>query len=343
MMRRAAVLALLGVLGSACRSPSSIGAPHAMSAAHETHRMASLPVTVPGAEAFDVQTGSGAYRVFVYRPAEPPPPAGYAALYVVDGNATFALAAMAANLQARSIGPLVVIGIGYPGARLFDVPRRLRDLTPPTRQDVYGAPPDAAHATGGNDQFLSEVTGPIHRAVAARLPLDPARRTVFGHSLGGLWVLHTLFQTQQAAFFNRYIAASPSIWWNDASLEQEADAFLQAAAPPLAAPRARLWLAVDSPPPSARRDGVASTPHAERRAHARMQERAEAMAQRLAREGRMRVETRLLVYPDETHISYLPAVLSRAVRLAAAQDTPASSLATQAHAERATSTAGARR
>ncbi|KAL4969815.1 alpha/beta hydrolase [Aspergillus stella-maris] len=50
------------------------------------------------------------------------------------------------------------------------------------------------------------------------------RRALFGHSYGGLFVLHTLF-TRPAAF-NVYLAASPSIWWNERFILTEAEQFM---------------------------------------------------------------------------------------------------------------------
>jgi len=48
------------------------------------------------------------------------------------------------------------------------------------------------------------------------LPVDAARRTLFGHSLAGLLAIYALL-TRPAAF-SQFMAASPSIWWNDESL-----------------------------------------------------------------------------------------------------------------------------
>src|SRR5690606_6559257 len=46
----------------------------------------------------------------------------------------------------------------------------------------------------------------------AAVPIDESRQTLYGHSYGGLFVLHAL-RTQPGAF-QRYVAASPSLWWN---------------------------------------------------------------------------------------------------------------------------------
>ena len=53
----------------------------------------------------------------------------------------------------------------------------------------------------------------------ARVAVDPARQSLWGHSYGGLFVLHTLLR--QPATFQRYIAADPSFWWHDGFILQE--------------------------------------------------------------------------------------------------------------------------
>jgi predicted alpha/beta superfamily hydrolase len=49
--------------------------------------------------------------------------------------------------------------------------------------------------------------------VAGVLPVNPGREAVFGHSLGGLFVLYSLFRRPDA--FASWLSLSPSIWWDD--------------------------------------------------------------------------------------------------------------------------------
>ena len=46
-------------------------------------------------------------------------------------------------------------------------------------------------------------------------PLNLARATLFGHSLGGLFVLETL--RADPTLFARWVAVSPSLWWSTPS------------------------------------------------------------------------------------------------------------------------------
>ena len=53
--------------------------------------------------------------------------------------------------------------------------------------------------------------------------IDRSRQTLFGHSLGGLFVLHVLYNRPEC--FQNYVAAAPSVWWNNQSVLQEERAF----------------------------------------------------------------------------------------------------------------------
>ncbi len=57
--------------------------------------------------------------------------------------------------------------------------------------------------------------------LAAQLALDARHQTLWGHSYGGLAVLHALFT--RPGMFSDYAAASPSLWWRDGVVLSEAD------------------------------------------------------------------------------------------------------------------------
>jgi len=169
---------------------------------------------------------AGTWRIQLARPAAPPPASGYPVIYLLDGNATFPLmwkAALAADV------PVAFVGIGYPVPQRFDVTRRYYDLTsavPPEtmRGRDGGAPP----RTGGRAAFLDFIGRDLLPEVARRLPADPGRRMLFGHSLGGLFVLFALFA--RPAMFRAYVAADPSIWWGGRAILRDQAAFLADAA-----------------------------------------------------------------------------------------------------------------
>lgn len=170
-------------------------------------------VTLPGAQQLDVRASASGhrYRVFLSVPPGPPPPAGHPVLYVLDGNAAFPVAAFLSRAAARysevsgQRAPLVV-GIGYPVTEDFDLAARKRDYT------VGATQSELAASEGGADRFLDFIETDLKPLIAAKHPVDAKRQAIFGHSFGGLFVLHALFTRPQA--FSTYLASSPSIWWN---------------------------------------------------------------------------------------------------------------------------------
>ncbi|THU04574.1 alpha/beta hydrolase [Lampropedia puyangensis] len=162
------------------------------------------------------------WRVWLQMPESPPPAEGYPALVVLDGNAIFPLAAQWARLQQTRPAyvrgePSIIIGIGHPSDTLFDSAKRNRDYTPPA--------PGAKAPEGGAEHLLDFLEHVLLADWIERLPLNRSKMGLFGHSLSGLFVLHSLFT--RPALFTDYYAASPSIWWNDAYLLQEQAAFTQ--------------------------------------------------------------------------------------------------------------------
>lgn len=213
-------------------------------------------VTLPNTRQLDLRSRADGrvYRLFVAPPEGPPPPDGYPVLYVLDGNALFPAAVQMARAQAQrsastGVRPGIVVGIGYPTDALYDEPSRTFDYTPPA--------PRLSPEFGGGDAFLDFVERDLQPLLAREFPVDARRRTLFGHSFGGLLVLHALFT--RPGLFAGYVAASPSIWWNDRFILKERDAF---AARMTGAPlRARLLITVGSreqtAPPGASAERVA--------------------------------------------------------------------------------------
>ncbi|EIT77322.1 hypothetical protein AFCA_010423 [Aspergillus flavus] len=154
-------------------------------------------------------------------------------IFAVDGNAMFLTATDVARRQA-SLNPnkpgTIVVGIGYPLKASVYSPQRSLDLTPPC--DHYTPPegPDGnprPEPYGGADWFLSFINNIVRPFVASSIfpNVKFARTALFGHSYGGLFVLNTLFT--QPTSFDTYIAASPSIWWNERFILTKVPQFLQ--------------------------------------------------------------------------------------------------------------------
>ncbi|WP_033727671.1 alpha/beta hydrolase [Pseudomonas cremoricolorata] len=173
----------------------------------------------------DSLDGQRHYRLWIGRPERPAPAAGYPVLWMLDGNA--ALSALdAQQLQQLAAGqaPLLV-AVGYQSAQRIERRARTFDYTPALPGQAQQIDPLSGEPSGGIDAFLDLLTQRMRPAVAARAPIDAQRQTLWGHSYGGLAVLHTLFTRPQA--FTDYIAASPSLWWHDGAIAAQAQGLHQ--------------------------------------------------------------------------------------------------------------------
>jgi predicted alpha/beta superfamily hydrolase len=166
------------------------------------------------------------YRIFIAAPQITAPPEGFAIIYTTDGNAMFPLFVANANLL-RMNHKAIFVGIGYEGEAPFDIPRRYYDLTPDTPQEVLAASGrgDEKRQTGGQDLFLDFIEQELKPCIEKKYPVNREKQTLFGHSLGGLFALHTLFTRPQ--MFQNYVAAAPAIWWNNGAILQEQARFLE--------------------------------------------------------------------------------------------------------------------
>src|ERR1700719_4642547 len=81
------------------------------------------------------------------------------------------------------------------------------------------------YSAGGGDDFVHVLLEEIKPLVESHYQVDPERQIIYGKSLGGLLVLHLLFVHPEA--FQTYIAASPSIWWDNRSVLSDENSFWQ--------------------------------------------------------------------------------------------------------------------
>ncbi|MFJ4141157.1 alpha/beta hydrolase [Pseudomonas sp. NPDC089734] len=175
-------------------------------------------------ETLDIDSVDGQrhYRVWVASPKRSAPKEGFSVVYMLDGNA--ALGSLAPDLLQQldqGAAPVLVV-IGYATNNRIDRASRTLDYTPSTgsgeqRDPLTGQP------NGGADAFLDLLQTRIKPAVAQKVALNTRRQTLWGHSYGGLLVLHALLTRPRD--FQNYAAASPSLWWNDGWINQELDGF----------------------------------------------------------------------------------------------------------------------
>lgn len=175
-----------------------------------------------------VKAGPG-HRLFLAVPRCAPPEGGWPILYLLDGNAAFDF--LTPEHLAAAPG-LMLAGIGYDTDRQFAREQRTLDFTAPDGPGD-GLRPDPVHPgrmAGGAGLFLERLIGPLREATEAAAPVDPARRSLWGHSFGGLFTLYALLTRPQA--FARYAAISPSIWWDEALIRRVANGAGRMVAPP---------------------------------------------------------------------------------------------------------------
>lgn len=154
------------------------------------------------------------YRLYVMTPP------GYAAaenaarrypvIYLNDGDLFFMAAAGAPLLSYynKALEETILVGISYAVGE-DPIAGRQRDLAPPTAENLGGD-------TAGGAAYLAFIRDAVLPAIEARYRADPARRTLAGHSLGGVFATYVLL-TEPALFAN-YIIVSPAYWYADHAL-----------------------------------------------------------------------------------------------------------------------------
>ena len=292
---------------------------------------------LPNTRSFVVRNGIQSYRVWLYTPPlRQSPGEAMPLLVLLDGNAMFPIALQAARLQQRLLGPLAIAAIAPDDDNLFDEAARYRDFTTPAADNAWGVPTfaalrahetatrtsvpphtsrEAANArvpTGGAGDFRALISHIILPEIRRRVPIDPARTSLFGHSLGGFFVLDTVLHDR--CLFSRYIAASPSLWWNDRQLLREAS-------PHVAADCGTRPVMLQVGGAEQRLPPDAPAARVERVTRAAMLDNVMAMATLLRHAPNAYALEGPHVYPNGNHVSYLPAALSDAVRDATSMPT----------------------
>jgi predicted alpha/beta superfamily hydrolase len=162
------------------------------------------------------------YQLRLALPRRPTPGAGRPLICLLDGNAAFA-ALTSAQLAELDAGgePALIASIGYDTPLGFDVEARAYDYTPPLdAPEITLAEQARGRLGGGAELFLDLLETHILPLLTQRAPIDARRRTLWGHSFGGLLGLHTLYTRPQ--LFSRYAVADPSMWWHQGYLLERA-------------------------------------------------------------------------------------------------------------------------
>ncbi|MCK0197177.1 alpha/beta hydrolase-fold protein [Ancylobacter sp. 6x-1] len=278
------------------------------------------PALIADTVQFDLASAKGGepWRIFLHVPRSEPPEAGWPVLHLFDGNAVIATAVDALRIQSAwpsgtGVHPGVIVAVGYPTDGAYDGVRRSWDLGPPPGETYPPFTKDGPPVrTGGADDFLAFLEEELAPEIARRVKVDPLRRAVFGHSFGGLFVLHALFRRPQA--YSRLISASPAIWWEGAGIVARAEGFL---AEPPAGLDARLLLLAGEYEQKLAPFQIGAQDAEKRQAafkDSRIVDYTAEMAGRLA--GVPGLATSYELIGGETHMSILPQAVNKAVRFA---------------------------
>ena len=247
---------------------------------------------------------SRAQLVQVAWPDGEPPPGGFPVMILLDGQNTFPMAVAALRAQERRsevtrVRPAIIVGLSGIKDGVHDGEARARDYTV--------AAPTAPPGTGGADAFLAFIEDELKPALEQHFLVDRDRYALFGHSYGGMFVLHALFT--RPGSFRRMIAASPSIWWQEGALLKDEPHLM-------AQPRAMLSQMGLLVPVGGDESPDAPGLAEERRARmriTRMQGRARELVERLTAAG---LPSEYLEFPGENHGSVIAPAVGRAMRFA---------------------------
>lgn len=243
------------------------------------------------------------YQIFIAYPSETPPESGFPVIYLLDANSVFGTMVESVRMQSRmpertGIVPAIVVGIGYETDAPFH-PNRHYDYTLPVPASELPPCPDGKGwpKQGGADPFLTFIQEELQPEIEQRYPINKNRQTFFGHSLGGLFVLHALFTKPDA--FQTYIAGSPSIYWNERLLLEEEQLFLSKFAQQK--DKIRLLVTIGE------FESVEETD---------VKECTRQFSQRLSSLSKNGLHVEFEEFRNENHISVLPVLISRAIHFA---------------------------
>jgi predicted alpha/beta superfamily hydrolase len=142
----------------------------------------------------------------------------YPVLYMTDGDAHMDHTSSTIDFLRRNgrISDMIVVGVTNTD--------RTRDLTP-VKSTLKTASGELQFPTsGGADNFLKFFETELIPAIEKQYRVQPYR--IFaGHSLGGLFAIHTLMT--KPGLFNAYIAVSPSLQWENDEALKRVETFLK--------------------------------------------------------------------------------------------------------------------
>jgi predicted alpha/beta superfamily hydrolase len=331
--RRKAIAALTVSTATAASVLSGLGSQAAAAAKNPGARPLTSSIRSPlvrsDAEQWDMTskfTGR-TYRILVAKPpaAAPAPQGGYPVVYLNDGDFDFHTAADALVLQSigLEIKPAYLVGIGYGKDWQTASRTRMADLLPSPPDPAIRAAFDASPLTKGATYAEAELfhrflTEELRPQIEASYPIDRNDSILWGHSFGGLFALHILFNHPGA--YRTYLVNSPSINWNNGAILKD-EARLRAVLSDRKGPLNVLLTAGEFEEKLAdhvkMRPGTTREKAQEALTAFGMITNARALAERLKTlnmPAGSKIEA--MIFDGETHLSVVPAAISRGLRFA---------------------------
>jgi predicted alpha/beta superfamily hydrolase len=289
------------------------------------------PVVRANADQWDITSShtGRTYRIYVAKPtwAESPPAAGYPVIYLNDGDFMFHTAAD--TLMMQSVGmeatPAYVVGIGYGKDWATTSRTRCADLTPsppdPATLAALEASPLTQGATYGEaERFHRFLVEELRPQIEAAYPVDHGNAILWGDSFGGLFALHVLFNHPET--YRTYLVGSPSINWNNGAILQDEARLVAPVATGRVAPRVLFTVGEFE---ERLGDHVKVHPSVTREQMQAMLTAFGMVTNALALADRLKalaapfvLEIEAVVFEGETHLSVIPAAISRGLRFALA-------------------------
>ena len=177
------------------------------------------------------------YPIQVHVPRVKVPDNGFPVLFVLDGQKYSELFFSILDAQHRhaektNVTPMIIVSIAHEENSAYE--RRVFDFT--THADVDSFPSGhlgrlASFQNGGAQNFQRFLKEEMLPTIEANYPVNRDAFYLYGHSLGGLFLLFSYLK--EPFLFAKYVVVSPSLWWNKHELLKQMQQ-QPIAAPPLA-------------------------------------------------------------------------------------------------------------
>lgn len=151
----------------------------------------------------------------------------YPVIYLLDGGQQEDFTHMAGAVQFASfpwverLPPAILVGIANTDRKRDMTFKPVPDFVLPKWLQAYR---EAYKTAGGSEQFIRYLETEVQPFVAQNFRAGPDR-ILIGQSLAGLLATEVLLK--KPALFNHYVIMSPSLWWDQGSLLQQAPQWLK--------------------------------------------------------------------------------------------------------------------